>query len=1047
LNDGDCSVGTCISSLCVSVSKSCPSNSSMSVCSGAGYCAFRSLDGQSQTTCLIGNSLCYGMCLCYPGYGGNGCSIPPAELAVQDQYRGDICEYLSSLVQENVTYATLADASSLLNQTYVPSLVVSASSILACISTLESIAYQTPNVPLDYNTSQSIADVISSFIDGIISNNAGIQAFNRSSAAAVIDLVSITNILNAFTAFIAQKLPVGSTVNFTTHVFTISVQSKSWNDLYGSSLQISGALPSSITLPSNGLDACRVGNQADHTTFSIMQWNKNPYTNSPIFGAPILRWSHPARELEVAQVRSLLDSEFLLKMAFFTTQRESKSFNYTCLERNGISFSPGDCYLDSHTDEAVVFRCSVIANLCPLHRNLSTALTELRSARTTMALSLPVVSSSSEPLFFTSTSPSRQMSTLELLQQAPEVYDASDYGVLITSVANEIPLVFSTNPFALVSNQSIIVMAVVFLWLIGFIFGLFYYSRWDTRDRQMIVYLPKFKHRQGKSPAFSEMLTLRQRIDNAFLSKSLITEDQMNNEEHFEFNWRNTWIHRINTVVGLCINDDRRRQRFSVVVGGQLIPRLFRALVHFHPYVWMFSNRSMQKTRVIRFMTTFKSILLSIFISTVFFNVFYPSDSICSAYNYDLESCLSLPSKLISGESECGWNSASRECYVKAPPSSASFTITVSIITTFLAIPFDLLFYYLLNVLCCCRPDFERIGWSKFHLLGSELPQDTSELLSPARQEDAILSVIQGLHFFEQRMASDIGESELARIAAVVRAFGLRLENGTIQMTRLSSWLYNGNLREFIGRKIKSSYLKAQKIVTNLGTVDDSGGRDGSDESPRENYLLQCYVLEHFGQLSRTSLRRHFLHFTLEQASPIHPVVWVVAWSVEIAFVIFFIVWILFWGASTPAQNISTWSSNFMLNLMHEIFIISIIRIFIINVLIVEIIAPKLRGLRSRLVALGQKHSRGYFIEDGMSCLTQHLSPSVVASNHSTLRSLPAAKLLRSVDDEEPYKLQSMKNLRGSSRRQVDDEDVIEYHSDQDDDYENVIQISTTGRM
>jgi hypothetical protein len=586
-------------------------------------------------------------------------------------------------------------------------------------------------------------------------------------------------------------------------------------------------------------------------------------------------------------------------------------------------------------------------------------------------------------------------------------------------------------------------MAVVLFWLLLLVFGLFYYSRWDTRDRQMMLYRPKVKRRDVSSLSFSELLTFRQRLDNAFLSKSLISEDQMNSEEHLEYNWRNEWVKRINFLTCLWIRDKRRRRRFSVAVGGQLIPRLFRALAHFHPYVWMFTNRSMQKTRVIRFMTTLKSILLSIFISTLFFNVFYPADSICSSHRSSLESCLSVPSRILQGQSECEWNSASSECYAKAPPSSASFTITISIITTLIAIPFDLLFYFLLNVICCCRPDLEQIGLSSYEILGSELPQDKSGLLSSARQEDAILTVIQGLRIFEQRMAKGIDELEMARITAIVRAFGLRLEEGTIKLTRLSSWLYNGSLRKCIGDQISKSYSKAHAMIINLGTIEDFEGSSKSNESQRENYLLQCFVLEHFEPLSRSSLRRHFLHFTLEQTSTIHPVVWMLAWSFEITSILFFIIWILFWGASTPAQNIAFWSTNFSLNLLHEVCIVSVIRIFIINVLAVELIAPKLRELQTHLVALGHKQSQKVSAVGGMTSLIQHLSPAIVASYHSELRSLPGAELLRTINDEEPFQFRSITVVQRLDPPDVEKDDKLEYHSDEeyDNDFVNILRI------
>ena len=73
-------------------------------------------------------------------------------------------------------------------------------------------------------------------------------------------------------------------------------------------------------------------------------------------------------------------------------------------------------------------------------------------------------------------------------------------------------------------------------------------------------------------------------------------------------------------------------------------------MARYHPFTWFFFDASIEKSRVLRYMTLLKSILLSIFISTIFFSIYYPVDTDCGLHSGTTSViCLAAPSKLLTG--------------------------------------------------------------------------------------------------------------------------------------------------------------------------------------------------------------------------------------------------------------------------------------------------------------------------------------------------------------------------------------------------------------
>jgi hypothetical protein len=112
-----------------------------------------------------------------------------------------------------------------------------------------------------------------------------------------------------------------------------------------------------------------------------------------------------------------------------------------------------------------------------------------------------------------------------------------------------------------------------------------------------------------------------------------------------------------------------------------------------HQYLSMFGRASQTVTRLDRFMTLVRAVLIGLFIDTLFFYVFYPTNGTCEVYTTE-ESCRSVPSGISTSTTQCKWDDANLSCTVLPPPASAAFILIVALLCTIIAgLPSALLGY------------------------------------------------------------------------------------------------------------------------------------------------------------------------------------------------------------------------------------------------------------------------------------------------------------------------------------------------------------------
>ena len=163
-----------------------------------------------------------------------------------------------------------------------------------------------------------------------------------------------------------------------------------------------------------------------------------------------------------------------------------------------------------------------------------------------------------------------------------------------------------------------------------------------------------------------------------------------------------------NNVLG--IEASKRAERFQL--GNKLLTLRHAAAIvlreHYVSAAWMFS--SLLRTRVQRFMEAFKTLLLALFIDTLIFGIFYPSDGKCETYQTK-QTCLTPQAKL--GGNQCTWDrdkQASIYCTPVEPPGNIISVLILALVITILIRP-AMILIEVISSACEYRPRFE--SWSK----------------------------------------------------------------------------------------------------------------------------------------------------------------------------------------------------------------------------------------------------------------------------------------------------------------------------------------------
>lgn len=430
----------------------------------------------------------------------------------------------------------------------------------------------------------------------------------------------------------------------------------------------------------------------------------------------------------------------------------------------------------------------------------------------------------------------------------------------------------------------------------------------------------------------------------------------------------------------------------------------------------------MVRTRTLRFLTLFKSLMVSLFTSTLVFGLYYPPGNICYTYT-SLLTCESTPSLIVPGISECGWDATHSHCSLRPPPTDFAFTVTVAIVTSLISLPIDLSFLFTLTFICARRPILERIGLDSFTWLGTE-PIDIeeyNEAVMPARFE----SMGQSREVVQLFTTAEREEHEISYVLRVLRHYetvmddtpnpiiedimgmmGITFKDDDLHMSWLKSLRFGGNLRACVAHYLHKSRLEAFNIISNLDKFSPD------EVELRESYLVQNFVVEQFSLLPKYALTRHFFQFLRNVPKHIHPIPWFLGWVYVIGSIVFILYYVLAWGATNDGISLSSWGTNFALETLHACFVNSTIRLFVINVFAVELLRPQLVKLYNNTLMIATevfKDTEFDGFRDG-SQLVQLFSPACIASRWVHCKNLLVAKVLRSLTDEDLLQIEDIQS-------------------------------------
>ena len=494
----------------------------------------------------------------------------------------------------------------------------------------------------------------------------------------------------------AEMAPGELPVSLITKNVQISVSSTLVNDLGGTVLKTPsstsdlayGILPPTLTLGTAGLSQCPF--MGTYAQLSVLQWSTNPYANSKSMKSALLSFTADRQDRTSTPTKAFasinrypvtgvpaytLSFQFGSKQNFnftaafrFNGTSKSKS-NFTipaCTKYNGLNYLPcNGCNLTSYTNYNVTYTCYDVKTICPT----------LLTRRALNEDEIEVEDSDTESLAISR--------TLETIDDdggsSSSITSPATYGTLVRSVVAELSSVLSRNPFTKDLEQSTVVLIFVGC-LTGFI-GLmllfllkrddeeklqktYVKTESDLKAKRLLVedmkngrkgdngalyqgHLSKFKqelkHNNGVTSCFHRTAMSGYNIGlmNLFVKKSA-----EKNAVYPSYAASKSQDLKEESDTDTVDDQDDERKLWSTEASiTEFLHRLFPGHAIFtkktnamvliavnHDYFKMFGGSTMTRTRTIRFLGLVNLVLVTLFVDTLFFGVFYPVD-LCDQNN------------------------------------------------------------------------------------------------------------------------------------------------------------------------------------------------------------------------------------------------------------------------------------------------------------------------------------------------------------------------------------------------------------------------------
>jgi hypothetical protein len=153
-------------------------------------------------------------------------------------------------------------------------------------------------------------------------------------------------------------------------------------------------------------------------------------------------------------------------------------------------------------------------------------------------------------------------------------------------------------------------------------------------------------------------------------------------------------------------NENKDSSSSSLTTKGSISSFLL-TLWYNHSYLTHFTRTLFTKSHFFRWMMFCKTLMLTLLIDTLFFQIFYSNDGTCELY-VTAETCVA-ESNPVTGNTKCAW--ANSQCSMQGPPESFLFLIMLALLTMIITIPLDALTNIPMDLFCLQRPDWSKSIW------------------------------------------------------------------------------------------------------------------------------------------------------------------------------------------------------------------------------------------------------------------------------------------------------------------------------------------------
>jgi hypothetical protein len=1002
----DCLYGSCSNGVCVTPLSTCLTSVEGSTCSGHGYCSFQDRSGRSveSSKCTITNLDCTPVCQCMDGYGAKDCSLSQEALLERSSLRGSLCGGVSSLKNATDESSSMLESlSGSILSSYAPDEVVSDGDYSLCASALSDISVMASDGYLagaPVSVVENLLNSASSFVDSSLNLTA-----ERSSA--------IQTVLDNIVSGLADSMSPGSfPIEVSSDNVRLVVRRDFASDLINQTLsppateaeEAYGRLGTSMQFDAaSTIDACSDG--TGYVKLALAGYGRVPFPNSTQIEAPMLKVSSSTPSASSSYLfnnarqnrREMMQSQSMLSTMeddaaaayYFTVQFMSEQdFQYNLTAREiaagGHNLTFPECRVYD-TDSGSYKMCSGCTPATYTNFNVTFVCTDMQAICGGGSISRRLLGRS--------------------LQTADDdggstAMSAQQYGAIVEAAAAAFVSVLSSNPFDVNIRQAAAILSLVGSLVVLFVTGGIYLYRMDEMEEEESIlqkrWPPSVQHRKVLQD-FGRWLCCC--LPTLFKPEVVDTKKAKKPKKKYG-NVNQLQLQSLEKIAEKTENDvDEQTEEASKVIIDTIIPDEFRSLgllsflhiiIRNHTYLLMFARPSYSSPRFIRWVQFTKSILLALFVDTLFFQVFYGNDGTCELYSSRID-CLT-PQNAATANPKCMWEPSSDSldgtCSLRPPPQDFAFEIMLALLTMLLSIPFDVGLGMIVDLYCNKKPD-----WSIwFHDNDKLLDLDAERLQAEKRKTyagalNALLreesqprnrrlvggaSIEEEIEFLKSQLSEHFQQSVIvdpsmsvadqdawlevkqARSEAIRRWLSIAEDGKILPLPWYSRWLGETWQSKLVGQ-LKFVLLEQEALCHTIGKLDDSNAHYLVDM-----ILLHTFVLEQVSLFQKWVLVSKLGCFDDYTSQVVHPNKWLAGWAIVTSACLFFVYWIFAWGVQDGDAMLRAWGTNYGIGFVQDFFFVNVAKTVLFYLIGRQVILPQLQCVHDTLSRLSIERKQGF---------------------------------------------------------------------------------------